>query len=93
MEDSPDRMNWFPDVIPAVKAIRHVTGLELAETLTFMANIFGFEGDYTRTGWIVFTEWSQANRVSLTSVQGPHAVTILKAIAAKHGRLNVSTGQ
>ncbi len=78
--------------IPAIKAIRTLTNFSLRETLIFIADQFGFHassGDGLG-GWRAFIQWQDENQVNLESVQGPHAITILKAIAAKHGRSNVS---
>lgn len=81
---------WGDGFIPAVKAIRAMDDrnrLGLKETLDLMANEFGFE---TWGDWQV---WLRENRVNFTSVRGPYALVILKAIAAKHDRRNVSTGR
>lgn len=74
--------------IPAIKAIRAVTNLSLRETLIVVANTFGFYADNVddMTGWREFLQWSDAHRVSLELVQGPHALTLLKMVAIKHGR-------
>lgn len=88
-----------PFRIEAIKAVRSLELLTLKDSMIFIAEIFSFKSsdyddpDIVFEGWRKFWRWQDENQVSLEMVQGPHAVTMLKAIAAKHGRLNVSTGQ
>lgn len=88
-----------PDLkrVSAARAIRSARGGTLRETLIFIAGTFGFkpsDAPYfdNLDGWRAFLIWQDKYQVSLAMVQGPHAITVLKAIAAKHNR-NVSTGQ
>lgn len=89
---------YAPHFIQAVRAIRDIHHEGLRDTLIFMAVTFGFDDDVsnpekdgTLVGWRKLRHWCDENKVGFQSVRGPHAITILKAIAAKHGRLNVST--
>lgn len=72
--------------IDAVKAIRAQLGLGLTDACRLMAETFGFE--LPSDLW----KWQTKHQVDFEMVQGPHALTILKMIAARHGR-NVSTGR
>ena len=75
--------------VPAIKALRTISpNLNLRETLIVIANTFGFFSSNVDdlSGWREFMKWQDEHKVSFESVQGPHAFTILKAIAAKHGR-------
>lgn len=83
--------------LQAVQAIRALTGSTLGDALVFVAEMFGFESKDNLCdpqsrfgGWREFGKWLVENKISLESVQGPHALTLLKMLAAKHGRTNVS---
>lgn len=75
---------WGVNLLAAIKALRTINKLNLSDELDFMASIFNFEE------WNEWREWLKINKVDFTMVKGPHAITILKAIAAKHGRENLT---
>jgi hypothetical protein len=77
-----------PYRLSAIKAIRAQSNLSLREALIVLANTFGFYADNVDdlTGWREFLKWSDENKVNLEMVQGPHAMTLLKMLAIKHGR-------
>jgi hypothetical protein len=66
--------------IEAVKELRTQLHLGLSEACTLMANTFGFEQAHKL--W----DWQNKHQVDFEMVKGPHALTILKMIAIKHGR-------
>lgn len=69
----------------AVRAIQIATGKDLCGTLKFIADCFGFETEMENSQhWNELITWLRANKINLEAVQGPHAVTILKALAARH---------
>lgn len=69
--------------ISAVKAYRVIHPGTLIDTLNLMANEFGFQS------WAHWQDWLRDNQLDFSMVTGPHAITILKAIAIKHGRSRV----
>lgn len=75
---------WGPDFLNAVQQIRKAKGHPpLRESLDLMANVFGFES------WHEWRPWLCETKPDFRNIRGPHAMTLLKMLAIKHGR-NVS---
>lgn len=85
VEPPPANWGWGKHFIPAVRSIRglHATGLR--ETLDMMAQEFGF------VTWPEWQPWIRGRNIDFSSVRGPYAFVILKAIARKHGRHKLGT--
>lgn len=93
-----DTMNtdFIIGIIPSVRAVRQVNGMGLKEALRFIANELGFDGEIDSPGvsplsaWYKCRIWLEKEKISLEGIQGPHALTLLKMLAIKHGRTSVS---
>lgn len=72
---------WGPGFINAVQQIRKANGHPpLRESLDIMANVFGFES------WPEWRPWLSEAKPDFRNIRGPHAMTLLKMLAIKHGR-------
>lgn len=77
-------------VIPMLKELRMATGMTLHDACVLVASTFGFPQRDGGTGIQDFMRWSDSNNMDYSGVKGPHAVTLLKMLAIKHGRTSVS---
>jgi len=85
-------------MLGVIYALRHIRAngqtASLHDALLLVAQTFGFPDEPWGDGldsWRRCKEDLISKRISLTQARGPHTLTILKAIAAKHGYKNVST--
>lgn len=85
-----DYWRWPNGIVYTVRAVRALNNSGLMDTLDLIAGIFGFS-DANEDNWQDFKRWCYDEGIDLTLAQGPHVITILKIMAAKRGRTDVST--